>query len=472
MKKEILRMNNLNFRYGMNRKLEDASLYALEGECLGFRGLTYSGKDLVVGLLTDNVDENIRDHHVYIAGRRITSNEELAEKVYRITASNYIIEEWSVAEYIGLVESSWLMMLWKKRRLEEETASFFEMLEVPIDVSRKLKELSELEKRIVDVVKALKRGAKVLVVEDEFEGMRPESIRRFSMVMRRLIHKDMAVIVNSHSDMVLSFLSDKYIIFKKGRIVKKCKKEYITDSVHLEKFLMGNRIISQKRDLDMYRLKQFDERHPVYSVCHIRLKDGRREDFRFAGGEVSTVLVLDRKERERLFMLISGRTTEGDVRYILENQVFDGMEFDKHVAKKVVSVMHLGNTDEVFSRMSVGENLLLPSLCKISSMEYIATSGKMARMLEKNMGHEIPVKGLPAKELEINDLIRVTLERWYIYNPKVLVLFEPFIQCDLYGVSIVKSCIKKFANRGTAVIIIKSREEYMEDISDKMINID
>ena len=126
---------------------------------------------------------------------------------------------------------------------------------------------------------------------------------------------------------------------------------------------------------------------------------------------MSTVLVLDRKERERLFMLISGRTTEGDVRYILENQVFDGMEYDKHVAKKVVSVMHLGNTDEVFSRMSVWENLLLPSLCKISSMEYIATSGKLARMLEKNMGHEIPVKGLPAKELEINDLIRVTLER-------------------------------------------------------------
>lgn len=77
-----------------------------------------------------------------------------------------------------------------------------------------------------------------------------------------------------------------------------------------------------------------------------------------------------------------------------------------------------------------------------------------------------------AGDLEINDIISITLERWYIYNPKVLVLFEPFVQCDVYGVSLVKSYIKKFANKGTAVIIIKSREEYVEDISDQIISIE
>ena len=122
--------------------------------------------------------------------------------------------------------------------------------------------------------------------------------------------------------------------------------------------------------------------------------------------------------------------------------------------------------------MSAGENLLIPSLRKISSFEYIANSSKIPRMLgEELMQTEIAPEST-AENLGVNDIISITLERWYIYNPKVLILFEPFARCDLMGVSIVKSYIKKFANRGTAVIIIKSREEYVEDISDQIISVD
>lgn len=82
----------------MSSKLEDVSLCALEGECLGFQGLTYSGKGLLVGLLTNMVEEDIHNHRVYIEGKRMMNNEKLAEKVYRIVDSNYIIDDWTVAE--------------------------------------------------------------------------------------------------------------------------------------------------------------------------------------------------------------------------------------------------------------------------------------------------------------------------------------------------------------------------------------
>ena len=70
--------------------------------------------------------------------------------------------------------------------------------------------------------------------------------------------------------------------------------------------------------------------------------------------------------------------------------------------------------------------------------------------------------------LKINEMIRLILERWYFYNPRVLVLFEPFIMCDAQGISIVKAYIRKFAQRGTAVIIGQSRDEYIEDLSDRI----
>lgn len=473
MKKEILRINNLNLSPGRIRSLENITLCILGGEMVGFLGLSYSGKDLTVKILSGDTQEELRRHHIYIGGRRISGNGELTGAVYRIAASNYIIDDWTVAEYVGLVDSGWFQLMWKKRRLEEQVRKFFEEIEVGISVSKKMKELSELEKRVVDVAKAKWNKKKLLIVEDEFEGMRPEDIKELGKVVKRLIAGDMGVIINSHSDIVLSLLSEKYVIFKKGRIVKKCRKDYIKNGLHLEKFLLGGGVISRKKGLDSYMLEEQEgEGKPVYRIEGLRMRTGKVFDFNFLRGEIVTFLALDGKVKERLFMVLSGRRAAPCISCVLNSRVYRAADFSDYVREKVVSVMHMGSEEEVFAGMSAGENLLIPSLRKISSFDYIANSSKIPRMLGEELRQAEVAADVSADSLGVNDIINITLERWYIYNPRVLILFEPFARCDLMGVSIVKSYIKKFANRGTAVIIIKSREEYIEDISDQIISVD
>lgn len=473
MKKEILRINNLSMNPGRMRSLENITLCILGGEMVGFLGLSYSGKDLTVKILSGDTQEELRRHHIYIGGRRISGNGELTGAVYRIAASNYIIDDWTVAEYVGLVDSGWFQLMWKKRRLEEQVRKFFEEIEVGISVSKKMKELSELEKRVVDVAKAKWNKKKLLIVEDEFEGMRPEDIKELGKVVKRLIAGDMGVIINSHSDIVLSLLSEKYVIFKKGRIVKKCRKDYIKNRLHLEKFLLGGGVISRKKDLDSYMLEEQEgEGKPVYRIEGLRMSTGKVFDFNFLRGEIVTFLALDGKVKERLFMILSGRSAAPYISCVLNSRVYRAADFSDYVREKVVSVMYMGSEEEVFAGMSAGENLLIPSLRKISSFDYIANSSKIPRMLGEELRQAEVAADVSADSLGVNDIINITLERWYIYNPRVLILFEPFARCDLMGVSIVKSYIKKFANRGTAVIIIKSREEYMEDISDQIISVD
>ena len=473
MRKEILRINNLTVSIGRMQSLENITLCILEGEMVGFLGLAYSGKDLTVKILSGEVQEELRRHHIYIGGRRISEPSELAGAVYRIAASNYVIDDWTVAEYVGLVESGWFQLMWKKRRLEEQVKKFFGELGVDIGVSGKMKDLSELEKRIVDVVKAKWNRKKILIVEDEFEGMGPEDIRSFGAAVKRLIAGDMGVVINSHSDMVLSLLSEKYVIFKKGRLVKKCRKDYIKNGLHLEKFLLGGGVISKKKGLDSYMLEEQEgEGKPVYRIEGLRMSSGKIHDFNFLRGEIVTFLALDGKVKEGLFMILSGRRAAPYISCVLNSRVYRAADFSDYVREKVVSVMHMGSEEEVFAGMSAGENLLIPSLRKISSLEYIANSSKIPRMLGEELGQSEVAPDAAADSLGVNDIINITLERWYIYNPKVLILFEPFARCDLMGVSIVKSYIKKFANRGSAVIIIKSREEYVEDISDQIISVE
>ncbi len=471
MKKEALRINNLNYVYSGTRKLKNISFCILEGEVTGFLGLTYSGKDILVKMLCGEIREDIQSVHLYLHGEKVINRTQLKKKVYHIKASNYLIDNWTVAEYIGLVDSRWVQMLWNKKNLEEETSRYFKYTGVAVDVSRRMSELTELEKRIVDLVKASRKNADVVIIEDEFEGMSRTDIKQLGRMMKILIGSKMGVIINSYSEAVLSILSERYIIFKEGRIVKKCRKECIEDPMHLEKFLLGTGEIAGKNIIASNIGGQADNKTPVFEIRELEIGDKGKQNFKFGRGEVVSFLTVNGKERERLFRIFSGRESCEKLYFLIDSNRYESVQFEEFVRKKVVSVMHMGSKEEVFAGMSPGENLLLPSIRKISSLEYIFSSGKMAKMMKKNMKDIMTMSDVSAGKLDVNELIRLTLERWYIYNPKVLVLFEPFQQCDLYGVTIVKSYIKKFSDRGTVVLIIKSRAEYIEDISDHIISI-
>lgn len=471
MKKEMLRINDLTYTYTETRKLENVSFYVLEGECAGILGLTYSGKEILTRLLEGDIEIDMRDYDIYIEGKKILELEEMNRKIYRISEENYRIDDWTVAEYIGLVDARWFNFLRDRKWLEDEVRTCFEDLDLDFDVSEKIGKLTELDKRIVDLVKAYRKNAKIIIIEDELGGISRQEIVRFGRVLRRIVAGRMAVLINSHSNMVASALSDKYIIFNKGHIVKKCKREYIQNVSQLEKFLFGKtreKVFDKKLEETSYS----NEKNVVFRVCNLQLKGGNYVPFDFAEGQVTAILARNLQEKDWIFDVIAGRKSNPDIYYILNAKRHERAEFTKFIEEKVVSIKSLGSLEEVFPFMTVGENLLLPSLRKISSAEYIRMSRRMRQVITSEVKVDKEKQKMQMGELGINTIIRITLERWYVYNPKVLVMFEPFARCDMKGITIVREYIQKFAKRGTVVVIVNTREENLEDITDRIINID
>lgn len=471
MKKEMLRINDLTYSYMHTRKLEHLSICILEGECVGILGLADSGKDVLIRLLEGKEEADLRDFSIYIDGETVSDRETLGAKVYRIGGSNYSISDWSVAEYIGLVDSGWFDFVKDRKGLETEVQDCFEELDLVFDVSEKIGNLSELDKRIVDLVKAYRKKVKIIVIEDELDGISEKDIVRFRKVVKRIINGRMAVLISSYSPVILSVLSDKYIIFNKGRIVKKCRKEFIKDEGQLERYLLGEAGGRNER-IDTRNKDYHGGTDIVFRVRNVWLAQGIRRDFEFSRGQITAVLVRNLRLKEKIFEVLSGRNCGIATHYVLNSKRYDHVEFSKFVKEKVVSVKNLGSRDEVFGHMSVGENLLLPSLNKISSGEYI----RMAERMKHVLASELPIEETKQRNeingMSINEVIQVTLERWYVYNPCVMVFFEPFAQCDMNGTAIVRSYLQKFVQRGTAVIIVNTREEYLDDLADRYIVID
>ena len=464
-----MRILEMSYAKESGRHLNYISLSLLEGDITGLIGLADSGKDLLVRLLAG--EEKYEDGTICICGKRIVDTDELKKAVYRIVDSNYCIGDWTVAEYIGLVNNRSIFGFLQNKRLIREVQALFEDLNIQVDVQKKLRDLKELEKRLVDVVKACRKQSKVLVIEDEFEGFSMEEIICFKQELSRIVKGRMTVVINNHSDVITKMLSERLVIFKKGKIVKKCRRDFIKSTKHLEMYLLGAGILTKKQTLDQAETMGADSAEIIYQVRQAETHKRKIFDFNFNRGEIVTILALDRKEKEEIFNLISGRGDQQGIIRILGSEECSFHDISDYVRNKIVSVSHLGDFEELLPSMSVGENLLVPSLNKISSLEYTMAEHRLTKMLEKGIAESGLVREERIMSLGINERIVLTLERWLVYNPRVMILLEPFVQCDTYGVSLIKSYIRRIASGGTCVIVIKSREEYMEELTDRFITI-
>ncbi len=471
MKTEILRVHNLNMRYSETLSLNDISFSLMEGESTGFWGLSNSGKDALFKVLCGM---DWPDHgRIYVDGQYIPNAEALKGKVHRLAAINYAISDWTVAEYIGLVSERYFRWLFNKSKVINDAQTLLSQIGFGIDPQKKIGDLSEIEKRLMDLAKACNKETRVLIIEDEFEGCTGEEIKRFRAALDNVMPGRMTVAINTFSDTVSQILSDQYIILKNGTILKKTKKAQLKDKGNLEPYLLG--VSCESKLVRASEKGPATPRHDcteVYTVNNLPVMNGERINLTFSRHEIVALLALNKNEKETIFDLLSGRLNDKTVEYFLERRPCNFKNISDFVKNKIVSSAHIGALDELMPLMTIGENVMLPSLRKIPAKGFVLWGKKLTSMIE----NEISGKFKDSEEEYLNketlSRIAVMFERWRVYTPKVILLLEPFIQCDAHGVALVKSYIKQFSEMGAAVVIVTSRAEHIDELSDCVVVID
>ena len=149
MKKIILKINDLNAHNERFGKLEHASFHVMEGEITGLLGLNYSGKELAVQILLGETDLDWQENQIFVDDRKMQKPADIKKLVCHITAGSPVIESWTVAEYVGIRDVCWFLTKKVKDKLRAETAEQFAQMGICLDINKKMKELNELERRIV-----------------------------------------------------------------------------------------------------------------------------------------------------------------------------------------------------------------------------------------------------------------------------------------------------------------------------------
>lgn len=474
MRQTLLKVTNLNGTDEYFGKLKHLSFRVFEGEVCYFMGFNKSEIRQFIHLICGDAELDWKNTAVFVNDRRIFDREHLQSQVYVMKADNYGLDTWTVAKYLLLNISKGILTPAKMRSMETRAEDILREFGVSIDVRKKLKSLDALQRRQMEVVKAVCCDAHIVTFggDDFFGGMTEGMIRSFCRFLMNAQSGRLGTLLIGGADTtIVSYpdFADQIYVVNHGTIVKKIDIKSATPLFSLEELVLGNKNTAFSGESTREKAVGDEISNKAFFQA-----DSEQKSMSFPSGSLSFIISQDNLRKEHLYLELTGRAKMND--QIPEEEKFtctlEGHVLEKSYAAflkdRVISIDLLGTRQDVFENLSISENVLISAIDKLGVWQYMRIHYGLRQMMKRERRLQRLLDKKRALDLNINDRICLVLERWLIFRPRVLILLEPFLNSDRHGVVLIMEYIREFCRRGTAVIIIKSNTEFIESSADQV----
>jgi ABC-type sugar transport system ATPase subunit len=180
----LVEMTGVEKRFGTTRALRGVDLTLSAGECLGLVGRNGAGKSTIVSILSGLAEPDAGQ--VRFAGEpapRVGDIARWREWIATVFQHSMIVGDLSVAENVFLGDMA-RVLSW--RELRARTREIMSDWGFDIPAEARCRELSVEQLQIVEIARALARGAKCVLLDEPTAALEREAVRRlFERVRQR-----------------------------------------------------------------------------------------------------------------------------------------------------------------------------------------------------------------------------------------------------------------------------------------------
>jgi len=323
--------------------------------------------------------------------------------------------------------------------------------------------LSSAQRQLVEIMRALKSGVRVLALDEPTSSLTDEEVERLFTLVRRLRDEGVAIIYVSHRINEILRLADRVAVMRDGKLVAARAASELTQG-EIVRLMVGRELT------DVFRRRPAVQDRVVLRAEGIRSDWHKGVDFEIHAGEVVGFAGLVGAGRTELAKVIFGELprTAGKISV-------DGREASITSPTSAIRA-GIGLAPEDRKReglvliRSVIENASLAILARLTRFGFVQ------RRLERRIGAEyverLAVK-TPSLDQEVGKLSggnqqKVVLARWLAAKPKVLILDEPTRGIDVGAKAEIYRLIDELANDGLGIMFISSELPEILGMSDRI----
>ncbi len=377
----------------------------------------------------------------------------------------------SVAENIALGdEHAGPWGRFDRRRAEREVEELAERYGLDVPAGERIEDLPVGVQQRVEIVKALRRDARLLILDEPTAVLTPLEAERLFAVVDRLRASGRSIVFISHRLAEVRAISDRITVIRHGRIVGEADPN--ASEAELASMMVGHAI-----DLAVEK-PEHRGAAAALTLADVSLA-GDGDVPRLAGvslslreGEVLGIAGVQGNGQAELVDVLLGAERPTAGRIELGGKRLDGLETREVLAAKVGYVPEDRRAQGLVDGFSIAENLILDSFDR----EPFSRGGRLRfEAIERN-AEELMAKfdiRAPGKDTNCDHLSggnaqKVVLARELSRELDVLVAVEPTRGIDVGSSAFVYRQIVEACSRGTAVVLISSDLDEIFALSDRI----
>ena len=463
----IIEMDRITKRFGdlvandnIDFKLNKGEIYALLGE-------NGAGKTTLMRILYGFYHPD--SGAIHIDGEPVaihTPKDAIAHNIGMVTQHFALVPPLSVAENVVLGYSDAFVL--KKASIEDKVAAAAQRFGIDIDPKATIRNLSVGQRQRVEILKALYRDARVLILDEPTAVLVPQEVEVLFETLNRLKQDGLSVIFISHKLHEISEITDRVTVLRDGKVVGTVSTCEVTQN-QLAAMMVGRETFGVRRQAG-----QAASDHAVLEVREISAKDNKglpalkNVSFTIQKGEILGIAGVSGNGQRELAETLSGvhPTLHGEI--LVEGQILTHKEpvaFNRAGVGRIPEDRHEGTVAD----LSVTDNLALEHLDKFTRKG--ALDRKAIRKYAADMIAQYQIKAKPTdpiRTLSGGNMQKVLLARVLSQNPKVVIAPQPTRGLDIGATDYVREQLLIQRNQGAAVLLISEDLDEILALSDRI----
>lgn len=443
-----------------------------EGEVHALLGENGAGKSTLMKILYGLYQPD--DGEVFINGKPVkisSPNDAINLGIGMIHQHFMLVDSLTVAENIALGLPSSRGPITDLDVVSKRIEALAKKYGLQVDPDAYIWQLAVGQRQRVEILKALYRGADLLILDEPTAVLTPQEVDEFMQTIRQMTEEKHSIIFISHKLHEVIAISQRVTVLRNGRRVDSCPTAGCTKH-DLARMMVGQEIVMPKLSslpklgeirLELKNVHAMSDREtPALRGVDLQIQSGEIVGLAGVSGNGQAELaqvVTGLRQPQQGHVIVGGKDMTGKLpgqiircglAYIPEERMRDGMVQDFNISENIILRDH--NESPYAQRGFLIHRVIAEFTDKLIGLFHIKT----------------PSRETPARNLSGGNIQKVVLARELSRNPRIIIAAQPTRGLDIGASEYVHNSLLEQRERGAAILLISEDLDEVLALSDRV----